>query len=220
MILAVTGGKGGVGKSTVAYNLGAALDAVVVDADLSMADLPTGRGPDLHDVLADRAAPHEAIDQSGPVSLVPCGRTLLGARAADPSQLCAAIEAIARRYGAVVIDCPAGLSADAGLPLVAAEACLLVTTAATTAMADAFRTRALARQFDAGLLRIVLNKTTAPAPTDRVAERFGAPVVPIPASDALANAQTAGQPLCAVQPDATAVSRFETLAQAVHSARA
>ena len=85
MILAVTAGKGGVGKSTVAYNLGAELDAVVIDADLGMADLPTTHGPDLHDVLADRATPLEAVREEGPVDLLPCGRSLAGARAADPA---------------------------------------------------------------------------------------------------------------------------------------
>ncbi|MFW5973812.1 MAG: P-loop NTPase, partial [Natrialbaceae archaeon] len=73
MILAVTAGKGGVGKSTVAYNLGAELDAVVVDADLGMADLPGSRGPDLHDVLAGRASPLEAVREAGPVPILPCG---------------------------------------------------------------------------------------------------------------------------------------------------
>ncbi|MEF8821901.1 MAG: P-loop NTPase, partial [Halovenus sp.] len=76
MILTVTAGKGGVGKSTVAYNLAAELDAVVVDADLGMADLPTSRGPDLHDVLAGRASATEAVREGGPVKLLPCGRSL------------------------------------------------------------------------------------------------------------------------------------------------
>jgi len=64
VILAVAGGKGGVGKTTLAYNVAAALDAVVVDADLGMADLPGGRGPDLHDVLAGEA---DSIGRCAPV---------------------------------------------------------------------------------------------------------------------------------------------------------
>ena len=61
-VLVVTSGKGGVGKSTTAFNLGVALgvdghSAVVVDADLGMANLGAMVGletdPTLHDVLAD-----------------------------------------------------------------------------------------------------------------------------------------------------------------------
>jgi len=107
VILAVAGGKGGVGKTTLAYNVAAALDAVVVDADLGMADLPGGRGPDLHDVLAGEADSIEAL-RAGPVDIVPCGRTLAGARAADLRRLESAVAAIERERGTVVLDCPAG----------------------------------------------------------------------------------------------------------------
>ena len=160
MILAVVGGKGGVGKSTVAYNLGAALDAVVVDADLAMADLPTGRGPDLHGVLAGRAEPVEAVRESGPVALLPCGRSLAGARACEPTALVAAVEAVRDEYGRVVVDCPAGLSSDAGLPLLAADACVLVTRPTEAALAAAMRARELARAVETPLVTTSMARTT------------------------------------------------------------
>lgn len=219
MILAVTGGKGGVGKSTVALNLGAELDAVVVDADLSMADLPKTRGPDLHDVLAGRATALEAVREEGPVDLLPCGRSLAGARASDPVRLVQAVRAVAEEYDAVVIDCPAGMAADAGLSLVVAECCVLVASPRRFALADAMRTRALARELDAGLAHVVLNKAGAEPPTAEVRDLLGAPVTAVPEQAVIRDAQAHGQPVRAVAPDGRGTSAFREIAAAVHSCR-
>lgn len=217
MILAVTGGKGGVGKTTVSLNLGATLDAVVVDADLGMADLPATRGPDLHDVLAGRADPVEAVVEDGPVDLLPCGRSLAGARASEPAELVEAITAVAAEYGPVVIDCPAGMAADAGLPLVAADCCVLVASPRRFALADAIRTRALARELDAGLACVALNKTGEEPPEETVERTLGAPATSIPESDVVANAQEHGRPVEDVAPTSEASERFRELARTVHS---
>jgi septum site-determining protein MinD len=219
VIVAVAGGKGGVGKSTVALNLGVELGAVVVDADLAMADLPAGRGPDLHDVLAGRADPVEAVRRVGPVALLPCGRTLAGARACDLTEFASAMAALATEHERVVVDCPAGLAADAGLPLVAADACVLVTTPRRFALADAVRTRALARRFDAGLACVALNRVGDDPPTDGVRRTLGAPVVPIPESTTVARAQRSGRPVASLAPGSASAERFGELARTVQSCR-
>jgi septum site-determining protein MinD len=213
VILAVAGGKGGVGKSTVALNLGAELDAVVVDADLAMADLAARRGPDLHDVLAGRADPLEAVREDGPVDLLPCGRTLAGARAGDVTELVTAVEAVEASYDRVVIDCPAGMAADAGMPLLAANTSLLVAAPQEFALADALRTRELARELDAGLTAVALNRTGQNPPTDRVRRALGAPVVAIPDDERVQRAQRHGSPVAEFASESRPARRFEDLAE-------
>jgi septum site-determining protein MinD len=220
VILAVCGGKGGVGKSTLAFNLAAEVGAVVVDADLTMADLPAcGGGPDLHDVLAGRAAPVEAVRSVGPVSVLPCGRSLAGARATDPVKLADAVERVGASYGDAVVDCPAGLGADAALPLYAADACLPVTTPDRPAVTDALRTRELARTFDAGVVRAVVNRVRGEPSLSAVEEAFGAPAVAVPECRDLAAAWENGRPVTAWAPGSAAAERVAALAAAVQSDR-
>ena len=211
MILAVAGGKGGGGKTTLAYNVAGALGAVVIDADLGMADLPDGRGPDLHDVLAGRADPTEVV-RAGPVDIVPCGRTLAGARACDLSALDDATAAIERDHGTVVLDCPAGRRADAGVPLAVADACLLVVSPRAFALADAVRTRELARELDAGLVGCAVNRVTEEPPTDAVADALEAPAAAVPADPRVGRSVAAERPVVDAAPDSDAARAIEELA--------
>jgi septum site-determining protein MinD len=214
VIVAVAGGKGGVGTTTVAYNLGAAAGAVVVDADLGMADLPRGRGPDLHDVLAGRAAPTEAV-RGGPVSLLPCGRSLAGARAADLERLGAVVEEVAAAHGDVVIDCPSGMRADAGVPLAVADAAVVVASPRRFALADAMRTRELARELSAGLAAVVLNRTVENPPTTPVERALGAPVTALPADPRVGRSVETRTPVVRAAPDSDAAAAVRALARRV-----
>jgi septum site-determining protein MinD len=218
VIVAVAAGKGGVGKTTVAYNLGAALDAVVVDADLGMADLPEGRGPGLHDVLAGRAAATEAV-RGGTVSVLPCGRSLAGARAADVRRLADALRRVEREYGDVVVDCPAGLRADVGVPMAAANACVVVVSPRRFALADAIRTRELARELDTGLVGVALNRTAdADDPPEDVFRRtLGAPVSTVPADPRVGRSVREGRPVVETAGSSIAADAFRSLAARVQS---
>ncbi|WP_436923047.1 MinD/ParA family ATP-binding protein [Halosimplex amylolyticum] len=218
MILAVCGGKGGVGKSTVSLNLARELDAVAVDADLATPDLPRGRGPDLHDVLSGRAAPMEAVETVDSIELLPCGRSLAGARAADLTELPNALSMVDRQFGRVVVDCPAGLARDVGYQIHSADAVVLVTTPDRAALLNAFRTRHLAGELDTPVVSVVVNKATASEDRDiatRVEDELGAPTTVVPQRSALADSFRSGKPLRDAQPESPALSAFETLTERI-----
>ena len=218
MIVAVAGGKGGVGKSTVSLNLANELDAVVVDADLSVPDLPLGGGPTLHDVLADRAKPSDAVTTNGSVRIVPSGRTLAGACASTVSKLPSVLETLERTHGRVVVDCPAGLARDVGVLVYAADAAVLVTMTEKPAVLDALRTKQLARTVQTPIVSVAVNQVATRTDTKLAAtirDNMESPTTVISKRSEIGAANESGKPVGDVYPDSSVRTAFAEIAEIV-----
>lgn len=215
MIVAVTGGKGGVGKSTIAWNLGRQFEAVVVDADLATPDLPHGHRPDLHDVLSGRATAVEAVETVASIAVLPAGRTLAGARACDLSVLPNVFEQLTRQFGRVIVDCPPGLAQDVGVILDGAAVAVLVTLPEKSSIQDALRTRQLSETVRTPVACVAINR--APDGTyskliEKVEDEFGAPATVLREEPVLAEAQAEWTPLREYAPETSTNETFEWLA--------
>jgi len=151
MTIAVTSGKGGVGKTSISANIGAALvDAgkrvLLVDADLGLANLDIVLGLEPKFTIADLLAGTCSIDDV--LLTCPGGPTLLPATSGvhqltelghgQRASLLAAVESIEDRFDIVILDCPAGIGSDVQLFGGIADEVLVVATPDPTSLTDAY----------------------------------------------------------------------------------
>jgi flagellar biosynthesis protein FlhG len=149
--IAVTSGKGGVGKTTLTANLATVFArlghrTLLIDADLGLAglDLALGLSPrfDLGDVLDGRARVEDAL-LTGPfgVTLLPAapGRAELAALGPTArAMLLALVEEVARRFDVVLIDTGGGIGATVLDFAAMADEVVLVVTPDPLALRDAY----------------------------------------------------------------------------------
>ncbi|MFC7133979.1 MULTISPECIES: cell division inhibitor MinD [Salinibaculum] len=160
-MFALTGGKGGSGKTTAALGLARALaadgaDPLVVDADVGLPDAHLLAGVD-RDPTWDQVARGEPVTrvyqrsaELGGIAVLPAGtRDLLGP----------ALEAASDWHGPVLVDCPAGAGPGTATPLRHAEGAVLATTAAPAALSDAEKTARVAERLDAPVLAALVRDT-------------------------------------------------------------
>jgi flagellar biosynthesis protein FlhG len=175
-IIAVTSGKGGVGKTFVTANLAAALSqagsrVLVMDADLGLAnmDIVLNLTPrvTLHEVLMGEDKLENVILQApGGFSVLPAGSGL-----AEYSRLTSEVrerlrqvlEELGVRYDCLLIDTGAGI-ADLVLYVASlADEILIVTNPEPTALADAYATiKLLSMQQHRKTLDLVINQVRKP----------------------------------------------------------
>jgi septum site-determining protein MinD len=181
-MLAIAGGKGGVGKTTTALGLSAAVDkrTLVADADVDSPNLHTLAGVDREPTLS-------AVDGDGvPAVAQPHPREpgvdLLPAPRFGADGVGRSLDRLKGTDGMVLVDAPGGAGRDAAAPLRAADATVVVSTACAPALRDATKTAAMARALDAPVVGAVLTRTrTAP---EAAGALFGcSTVVAIPAAD-------------------------------------
>ena len=170
-VLAITSGKGGVGKTFVAANLAAALvrqglRVLVLDADLGLANLDVvlNLAPKvtLHDVFTGKTALDDAIlPAPGGFSVLLAGSGLveysrLTVEVRD--QLLKIVETLAPRYDRILLDTGAGISDVVLFAVSLAQEVLVVATPEPTSMTDAYATvKVLAVQQQRRDIRLVVN---------------------------------------------------------------
>lgn len=222
---AFAGGKGGVGKTTTALNVGVALadsgyETVVVDADLGMCNLgqilDSDGGPGIHDVLAGTASVAEAlVDGPRGVTVLPGQADLDAMGDADPAGLSPVLNALARDFEFVLIDTGAGLSHEVLVVLGTADWTLIVTTPDEMALDDAAGTVDIAAKVDGDVLGTVVTRATPEGDRETVEDRIGRPLLGVvPDDTAVASHEiVAGE---SAEPD-TAAAGYRELAKLLES---
>lgn len=170
-MLAVTGGKGGSGKTTTTLGLARALDspALAVDADWDL--------PDLHALAGvPRGWTEPTVAAAASKAPVSDGARVLAAPSdRDERDIGAVLRALDGVDAFVLVDCPAGAGPDAAAPLRVADAAVLAVAPCAPALRDAAKAAAMARQLDTPVLGAVLTRARAVPPG--VDDALGCPVL-------------------------------------------
>jgi flagellar biosynthesis protein FlhG len=170
--LAITSGKGGVGKTFVSANLAAALAArgervLVLDADLGLANLDVvlNLHPKLtlHDVFTGKATLEQAIlPAPGGFSVLLAGSGMVEYSRLTPEirdKLLQIVELVRPRFDWVLLDTGAGISDVVLFSISMASEVLVVATPEPTSLTDAYATiKVLATQQDRRQIGLLLNQ--------------------------------------------------------------
>jgi flagellar biosynthesis protein FlhG len=170
-VIAVTSGKGGVGKTHISCNLAvlaarAGRRVLVLDADLGLAnaDIVLGVAPHYHlGHLLEASASLDDILAEGPegVRILAASSGVQELTHLDDAQklrLVTALDAIEDRFDLVVIDCGAGIGDNVLFFAGAAQEALLVITPEPTSLTDAYATvKVLSQQAGVEHFAVVVN---------------------------------------------------------------
>ena len=185
-VIAITSGKGGVGKTNLTVNLGvsfadAGRSVLIIDGDVGLAnvDILLDEAPrhTLHDVVSGKHSISEVLVESSlGVSVLPgtSGIAEMSSLSEEARhRLLQAMEEIEGRFDTVLIDTAAGIGSNAQFFAGAAQEVFVVATPEPTSLADAYAMmKVLARRQGFDRLGLILNQTRSDEEAFSVYERL------------------------------------------------
>lgn len=236
--IAVTSGKGGVGKTQLSANIALSLGkrgqkVLLLDADLGLASLDLALGIHPHSDLLSVVRGERKIDEilvEAPhgVMLVPAcpGRyEMANLGTAEREKVRAIMEELARRFDVLIIDTGAGIGANSVGFAALANEILLVTTPEPTALRDAYAmAKVLNKRAGVESIQLVANQVASEAGglevyerLQGIAERFLSLELSylgcIPKDESVSRAVASGEPYVLGAPHCKAARALESIVE-------
>jgi septum site-determining protein MinD len=226
-IIAIASGKGGVGKTTIALNLGFAMaslkkNVLVVDTDVSLPNLDLYTGLEkplitLLEVLNGSANIQNAIYsiQMG-LNILPCGSSLQALRGIDIDKLGDVIQELRNgEFEYIILDVPAGISRFSLLPMTYSDEVFLIVNPDPASISDAQKVRTVSGLAQINITGIIVNKYKKNSHED-IGVKLGLPVLGIvPEDDAVIKSRDSRKPIILYKPRSSSSKAILQIARKV-----
>jgi septum site-determining protein MinD len=168
-IIVITSGKGGVGKTTSAINLGAAInhfgkDALVIDGNLTTPNVGIHLGsPEvpvtLNQILSDKSEIFEAIyEHDSGLRIIPASLSIKELKKTKPEKLKNFKKAFSELADYIIVDSAAGLGNEALSAIELADDLIIVTNPEMPAITDALKTIKLAEDMKKPVIGTIVTR--------------------------------------------------------------
>ena len=168
-IIVITSGKGGVGKTTTAINLAAAMsyfgeDVLIIDGNLTTPNvglhLNSPEVPiNLNHVLAKKAEPFEAVyEHESGLKIMPSSLSLKELKKLKPGKIKEFKEDFKKISDYIIVDSAAGLGKEAMSVIEMADELIIVTNPEMPAITDALKTIKLAEERNKLVIGVIITR--------------------------------------------------------------
>lgn len=168
-VYVIISGKGGVGKTTSAINLGLSInelgkETIVVDANLTTPNVGLHLGSpivpiSLNHVINNRAKPEEAIyEHESGTKIMPSSLSIGDLDDIHHERLHEVTKKLRKIADIILLDSAAGLGEEARSSIKAADEVVVITNPEISAVTDALKTIKLAEQMDKKVVGVIVTR--------------------------------------------------------------